>query len=125
MENFITYQEKNTWIHRLSGVTKLIFFLAWSVLGMVTYDTRILVGMCITSFLIFYFSKTDLKQLSMVLSVIGGFLVLNVLAIFLFSPYHGTKIYGSKTVLFHIIGPYSVTKEQLFYELNIILKYLT
>ena len=43
--------------------------------------------------------------------------------IFVFSPYQGVEIYGSRTDLFHLIGPYTVTKEQLFYELNVILKY--
>ena len=41
----------------------------------------------------------------------------------MFSPYQGVEIYGSRTDLFHLIGPYTVTKEQLFYELNVILKY--
>ena len=52
-------------------------------------------------------------------------MILNVLAIFLFSPYEGCKIYGSRTELFHIAGNYTLTFEQLFYELNIILKYFT
>ena len=42
MARILTYAEKDTWIHRLSGVTKLLFFLVWSVVGMLTYDTRVL-----------------------------------------------------------------------------------
>ena len=125
MANFITYQAKDTWIHRLSGVTKLIFFLAWSIVGMITYDTRVLIAMCLMSFVIFAVSKINLKQVSTVLAVISFFLIMNVIAIFAFSPYEGTKIYGSRTELFHLIGPYTVTKEQLFYEFNVILKYFT
>lgn len=125
MANFITYQQKDTWIHRLSGVTKLIFFLAWSIIGMVTYDTRVLAAMCAISIIIFALSKTSWKQVSTVISVIAFFLVMNVIAIFIFSPYEGTKIYGTRTDLIHLIGPYTITKEQLFYEFNVILKYFT
>ena len=53
------------------------------------------------------------------------FLVLNVTAIFLFSPYEGCKIYGSRTDWLHIAGDYTLTYEQLFYELNVVLKYFT
>ncbi len=29
MAKVLAYEEKDTWIHRLSGVTKLVFFLVW------------------------------------------------------------------------------------------------
>lgn len=125
MANFITYQPKDTWIHRLSGVTKLIFFLAWSLIGMISYDTRVLAAMCVVSLLIFAWSKTSWEQVSTVVTMIAFFLVMNVLAIFVFSPYEGTSIYGTRTDLVHLIGPYTITKEQLFYEFNVVLKYFT
>jgi energy-coupling factor transport system permease protein len=53
-----------------------------------------------------------------------AFLLLNNLAIFLFSPGQGTLIYGTSHVLAHIAGRYDLTAEQLFYQLNVTLKYL-
>ena len=53
MARILTYAEKNTWIHRLCGVTKLTFFLGWSVIGMLTYDTRVLITMLIIIFIFF------------------------------------------------------------------------
>ena len=53
------------------------------------------------------------------------FLVINLLAIFIFSPDQGTKIYGTHTELVKIAGPYVITTEQLFYEFNVMVKYLT
>ena len=50
------------------------------------------------------------------------YIVLNNVLIFLFSPNHGTSIYGTSTELFKLFGPYVVTAEQLFYHLNVILK---
>lgn len=44
---------------------------------------------------------------------------------FSFSPYEGTRIYGTRSDLFHLFGNYWVTKEQLFYELNVMMKYVT
>lgn len=51
------------------------------------------------------------------------FLVLNNFFIFLFNPDQGTEIYGTRHVLFHLFWRYDVTAEQLFYMLNISLKY--
>lgn len=125
MSKILAYEEKDTWIHQLSGVSKLIFFLLWCLTSMLTYDTRILIVMVVFSLVVFKVSKTQWKQVGSVFKVIMLFLVLNVIAIFLFSPDQGTHIYGTRTVLFHIAGPYDVTKEQLFFELNVIIKYFT
>ncbi|MBS7339323.1 MAG: energy-coupling factor transporter transmembrane component T family protein [Suilimivivens sp.] len=125
MSKILSYEEKDTWIHRLSGVSKLIFFLLWCLTSMLTYDTRVLIVMVIFSLVIFKISKTEWKQVGAVFKMVMLFLSLNVIAIFLFSPNQGTHIYGTRTVLFHIAGPYDLTGEQLFYELNVIIKYFT
>ena len=125
MARLLTYAPKDTWIHRLSGVTKMLFFILWSVAGMLTYDTRILVVMLLFSLVIFKVSKTEWKQVGTVFKFILLFLCMNIVIVYLFSPYEGCSIYGSRTELFHIAGRYSMTAEQLFYELNIMLKYFT
>ena len=125
MSKILAYEEKDTWIHQLSGVTKLIFFLLWCLTSMLTCDTRILIFMVIFSMIIFKISKTQWKQVGAVFKMIMLFLTLNVIAIFVFSPDQGTHIYGTRTVLFHIAGRYDVTMEQLFYEFNVIIKYFT
>lgn len=125
MSRLLTYDPKDTWIHRLSGITKLIFFLAWSIVSMITYDTRVLVFMLVSSLIIFRVSRIEWKQISTVFKFILFFLCLNLLAVFLFSPYEGVKIYGTRTDLLHIAGNYTITTEQLFYELNIMIKYFT
>ncbi len=125
MSKILSYEEKETWIHRLSGVTKLIFFILWCVVSMISYDTRILIIMILFSLIIFKMSKTEWKQVGAVFKMVMLFLMLNVIAVFLLSPYQGTEIYGTRTELFPIVGPYVMTAEQLFYELNMILKYFT
>ncbi len=121
----LSYEKKNTWIHDLSGVTKLVFFLLWSITSMISYDTRVLSVMLVLSLIILRASKTEWRQVGAVFKFIMFFLVINVIAIFFFAPYQGCKIYCSKTVVGHLFGNYYFTKEQLFYEGNIILKYMT
>ena len=53
MAKLLSYEEKGTWIHRLSGITKLIFFLIWCALSALTYDTRILLVMILISLIAF------------------------------------------------------------------------
>lgn len=125
MSRILSYEEKDTWIHRLSGVTKLVFFLLWSITSMLSYDTRVLLVMLVCSIIIFAMSKTKWSQVGTVFKFILFFLVINLLAIFLFSPDQGTKIYGTNTPLVHFFGRYVLTKEQLFYEFNVMIKYLT
>lgn len=125
MSRVLSYEEKDTWIHRLSGVTKLLFFLLWSVTSMISYDTRVLLVMLVLSLVIFAMSKTQWKQVGTVFSFIMLFLVINLLAIFFFSPDQGTKIYGTETPIVHFFGRYTLTLEQLFYEFNVMIKYLT
>ena len=125
MAKILSYEEKDTWIHKLSGVTKLIFFLLWCLTSMLTYDTRVLAVMLVLSLILFKISKTEWKQVGSIFKFIMFFLVINVLAIFIFAPDQGTKIYGTKHVLWQLSAHYPITAEQLFYELNIILKYFT
>ena len=125
MAKLLTYEKKDTWMDELCGVTKLVYFLAWSITSMLTDDTRVLAVMLVLSFVFFKASKTEWKQVGSIFKVILFFLVVNVLAIFLFAPDQGVKIYGTRHVLVQLAGNYAITAEQLFYELNIILKYFT
>ena len=119
----LSYIKKDSPIHKLTGATKLICFLLWTIAAMITYDIRVLIGLFIAGIIVFKISKIKFEDVSFILYFILFFLLLNALLIFVFSPYQGVDIYGSRTDLFHLIGPYTVTKEQLFYELNVILKY--
>ena len=125
MNRFLSYEKKDTWIHELSGVTKLIFFLLWSLTSAMTYDTRVLLVMIAISLVVLKMSKTQFRQVSFVFRAILVFMVLNVIAIFVISPYEGCRIYGSRTDLVRLWGSCWLTKEQLFYLFNIVIKYFT
>ncbi|MBP3041185.1 energy-coupling factor transporter transmembrane protein EcfT [Bacillaceae bacterium Marseille-Q3522] len=121
----LSYIERPSPVHQLTGVTKLICFLLWSSTAMLTYDTRILIVLFLLSVVIFLLSKTKLQEISFVLLFIFAFLFINTIAIYVFSPQEGVKIYGTSHVLFEIAGRYNITAEQLFYQFNVIMKYVT
>lgn len=120
----LSYLERNSLVHKLTGTTKLIFFLAWSVAAMVTYDTRVLICMLIGSIVIFKISKVKFKDVSVVFGLALVFLLMNNLFVYLFSPEYGVGLYESRTLLFTIAGRYTVTLQQLFYHLNMSMKVL-
>ncbi|WP_223069186.1 energy-coupling factor transporter transmembrane component T family protein [Paenibacillus caui] len=119
----LTYTNLDSPIHRLNGVTKLIFFVVWSVTAMITYDTRCLLGMLILGLLALKISRVAFRQYAFVLGFIAVFFLLNEIAVFLFSPMQGTELYGTRHDLVHLAGRYTLTWEQLFYQFNIALKY--
>ena len=124
MTNIFNYIDRPSPIHRLTGATKLVCLLLWSFAAMSTYDTRLLAVLPVISFVLFAVSKIRLRDVSFMLGFTAVFMVLNNVLVFAFSPQHGVNLYGSRHVLFAIGGNYVVTKEQLFYHLNLVLKYL-
>lgn len=118
----LSYIKRKSLVHELTGTTKLIFFLAWSVASMVTYDTRVLICLLLISVVVFRVSKIKIRDISVVLGLAAVFLLMNNLFVYLFSPEYGVELYGSRTVLFTIIGPYTITAQQLFYHLNMTMK---
>ena len=118
----LSYIKRKSPVHDLVGTTKLIFFLAWSVAVMVTYDTRVLVCFLIGSFAIFKLSKVKIKEISFVLGLAAVFLLMNNLFVYLFFLFFFVDEYGGRSLLFTIAGRYTITAQQLFYHLNMTMK---
>lgn len=123
MNILLGYLERQSVVHRLTGATKLVGMLLWSLAAMMTYDTRVLLALLGMSVAVFILSKITLRDVGFVLTFILAFLLLNNIAIFLFSPEEGVRIYGTRHELFHIAGWYNMTQEQIFYQFNVSLKY--
>lgn len=122
MTNLFNYIDRPSVIHRLTGASKLVCLLAWSLAAMISFYTPLLILLTLASFALFRIAKLKVKDISFMLGIMIAYIVMNNVLIFLFSPGHGTNIYGSETILFKLFGPYVVTAEQLFYHLNVILK---
>lgn len=122
--NLFNYIDRPSPIHNLTGATKFIALLLWSFAAMSTYDTRFLAVLSAASFVLLAFSKIKWKDISFMIGFTGVFLIMNNVLVYLFSPLHGTEIYGTCTYLFGWSGHFAPTAEQLFYHLNYFLKYL-
>ncbi len=123
MTNLFNYIDRPSPIHRLTGASKLFCLILWSLAAMSGFHTPLLIALTLASVALFKLSKIRVKDISFMLGATMIFLVLNNLLIYLFSPEHGVEIYGSRTVLLEGIGRYTLTAEQLFYHLNVVLKY--
>lgn len=121
----LSFKPDNTPIHKLTGAAKLICLILWTMIGMLSYDTRVLGFLLVLGVAFFIISRVRLRDISFILLFMLAFLTLNNLAVFAFAPYEGVKIYGMRTDIAHLFGSLTLTAEQLFYEFNITLKYLT
>lgn len=124
MSEVLSYIEKESLIHKMTGTTKLVFFLLWSIGAMITYDTRLLVVMFIAGLVFFKISKLTWQDIKVAVIFMTVLISINMAGIFLLAPDQGTQIYGTRHVLVHLFWRYDVTAEQLFYMFNFLLKYL-
>lgn len=123
MTNLFNYIDRPSPIHSLTGATKFVCLMLWSFAAMSTYDTRMLIAMTVASIILFAVGRIHFKDVSFMFGFMVIFLVLNSICIYLFSPRHGTQIYGTCTLLFGMSGKYALTAEQLFYHFNYVLKF--
>ena len=91
---------------------------------MTTFDTRLLAGLAVFAFIVMALARIRISDVKVLFWFSFVFMVLNNLLIFLFSPEHGCTIYGSRTEICHLFWRYYLVFEQLFYHLNVVLKYL-
>lgn len=124
MSASLSYIKKDSPIHRLTGSTKFIFFLIWSIAAMITYDTRVLVTMFLMGIIFFAVSGIKWKDVRFAVLFMAWLILLNLIALFLFSPEQGVEIYGTRHELAHLFWRYSLILEEFFYLFNFMMKYL-
>ena len=125
MTNLFNYIPKDSPVHRLTGATKLAALLLLSFASMTTFDTRFLAGITILTFMMFGVSKIRFREVRTLLWFTLVFMVLNNLLIYLFEPEQGVILYGTRHEIARLSARYTLTQEQLFYHLNVVLKYLS
>ena len=120
-----SYSQLDTFVHRLSGLTKLVCFVLLTTAVMLTYDIRVIAGIMVLSLIVMRISQIRFSQIRVMLVYVMIFLVTNFFLTFLFAPMYGVEIYGTRHDLFTIAGNYVVTLEQLFYQITKFSKYLS
>ncbi|HEL2001100.1 TPA: energy-coupling factor transporter transmembrane protein EcfT [Streptococcus suis] len=122
-QKLIGYHPGTGLIHSLSAVSKLLFFLIVSILAMITYDTRLILFIAVFSLALFKMSGIRYKEISLILILTIIFAAMNALMVHLFAPRYGVELYGADTPLLSGLGVYSLTSQQAFYLVNLLLKY--
>lgn len=110
-----SYNQLDTFIHKLSGLTKLVCFLMLTTAVMVNYDIRITFSILILSICLMKVAQVSFKQIKPMVILVMIFVVTNFFLGYLFSPEYGIELFGTKHLLFTIVGPYTVTLEELYY----------
>ena len=72
-----SYSQLDTFIHRLSGLTKLICFLLLTSSVMLTFDIRIIFGIMILSIILFRIAKVEFKKVKLMFIYVFIFLITN------------------------------------------------
>ena len=98
----LNYLDRDSVVHKMTGTTKLAFFLLFTFASMITYNTWVLLGLFAVSLAAFKLSKIKYREVRFMMIFMLVFLLLNNIFIF---------------------WRYDVTVEQMFYMLNISLKY--
>jgi energy-coupling factor transport system permease protein len=118
-----SYNQIDTPIHRLSGLTKLICFLFLTFAVMFSYDIRVILAVMVFSYWILRVSKIKFSQIRLMIIYVLIFLLTNAVITFLFSPDRGFEIYGTRHEVASLFGPYKLTLEQLLYQGTKFFKY--
>lgn len=124
MSASLSYIKKDSPIHRLTGSTKFLFFLIWSIAAMITYDTRVLISMFLLGLVFFAASKLKWKDIRFAFLFMLWLIIINLFALYLFSPEQGVEIYGTRHEIIHLFWRYSLVTEELFYLFNFMMKYM-
>ena len=117
------YIDRDNFIYNLSGLTKLLAFICLTFSVMFSYDIRYILFVLLLSFLFFRISEISFRQIRTMVIYVAVFLLMNFCLTYLFSPQYGTQIYGTTHELFRFSSRYTVTLEQLLYQVTKILKY--
>ncbi|NMB69478.1 MAG: energy-coupling factor transporter transmembrane protein EcfT [Chloroflexi bacterium] len=119
---FFSYNLADTFIHRLSGLTKLLCFLLLTFAVMYSYDIRVILAVMLFSILLMRAAQIRFSQVRLMVIYVAIFIATNAVISFFFSPEYGASIYGTRHEFGRIFGV-SLTYEQLFYQVTKMFKY--
>lgn len=117
------YIDRDNYVFNLSGLTKLVCFICMTFAVMFSYDIRYILFVMALSAVIFKVSGISFKQIQLMAAYVAVFLTINFVLTFIFNPQYGVEIYGTRHVLFSFSKRYTVTLEQLLYQVTKVTKY--
>lgn len=119
------YVERDNFVYRLSGITKLLAFIFLTFAVMFTYDLRSILCILVFSFFVLWLSEIRFSQIRLMCCYVLVFLIMNAILTYIFNPEYGVEIYGTRHELLRLNGRYTLTLEQLFYQGTKFVKYVS
>ena len=120
----INYIDTGSWLHRLNGITKFAWFLAWLTAVLMIFDIRVIAVAVILGLWLLRQTGVPWRIYRPLLLATSLVLLLNALFMFLLSPGLGPEYLGSETVLVPL-GHFTITAEALYYLGVVTLKYFS
>ena len=117
------YIERDNFVYKLSGFSKLFGFLCMTFAVMFSYDIRFIAALVVFSLVLIRIADIAFSQIRLMLIYVAVFLAINFVLTFLFSPLYGTEIYGTRHDIYKFAGSYVLTQEQLLYQITKTVKY--
>jgi energy-coupling factor transport system permease protein len=118
-----SYNLVDTFIHHLSGLTKLICFLFLTFAVMYSYDIRVILAITAFSVFLLWKSKIKFRQIRTMVLYVFIFILTNTIVSFFFSPEMGVEIYGTRHNIAKLYAGLYLTQEQVFYIITKMVKY--
>lgn len=122
--NLFDHVENDNIIYNLSGIAKLLCFALLTFGVMYSFDPRVVGVILVFSCIVLKMSGIKYSQIKVMIYYVIVFILMNFILTFLFAPYYGVELYGTRTELFAFNSKYIVTAEQMFYQFTKFMKYV-
>lgn len=126
MNNFIiNLIPGDTFLHKLSGTTKVRLFFVLIAFLIMTFDIRLIVPVFIASLIGLFSLKSNVKSLKYLTLFVLGMNLLNIVLYYLADPHLGLLYFGKETIWFQFNDYYIVTIEEVWFLGARLLKMIT
>lgn len=126
MNNFIiNLTPGETFLHKLSGTTKVRLFLILIVYLIMSFDIRLILPVFIVSVIGLISLKPKMKSLNYLIGFVVAMNLFNILLYYLADPHLGLLYFGKETIWFQFNDYYIVTFEEVWFLAARLLKMIT
>ena len=126
MDNFlINLIPGETFLHKLSGKTKVRLFFVLIVYLIMTFDLRLILPVFIIGLIGFFSIKPNIKSLMPIIIFVILMNLFNILMYYLADPHLGLTRFGQETLWFTITSHYIVTYEEVWFLFSRFMKMIT
>ncbi|MBR1634170.1 MAG: energy-coupling factor transporter transmembrane protein EcfT [Lachnospiraceae bacterium] len=113
-----------TFLHKLSGTTKVRLFFVLIIYLIMSFDIRLILPVFVAGLLGLFSLKTDVAALRYIIVFVVAMNILNIVLYYLANPHLGELYFGQETLWFQFTDHYIVTYEEVWFLMSRLLKML-